>query len=360
MDTRRYFLAPRSGEKSYKNFLSTLKHGVPYGRIEPFLDGHGKDVLRRQEVIYAWANRAGKKAEWERMQPGDTVIFYSKGAFVMAGDVIYKQHSDQLALAMWPADENGQPWSYTYFLTNLRYFKIPLSVFNALSGYKLVALMGFLEINSERLIQLLTHYKSIEDLFVAFSDETSDEIPRPEERVYVNVSTETKTSLSNSTVVAYEPPADASRVSKKQTGYVDFDEINKRNAKTGSLGEEIVLNFERDYLTAKGRADLAEKVVQLSLENTYAGYDIASYDEYGNEKKIEVKATVISQPINFSFNMSRNEIRVAEASDNYYVYLVYGIGTEKPKIHILANPFRDKGLLALEPISYIVKGKFAK
>src|SRR5690606_38241357 len=100
-------------------------------------------------------------------------------------------------------------------------------------------------------------------------------------------------------------------IKKKRSGYVDFDEVNRHRAKIGSLGEEIVVRYEKNHLLSKGRADLAEKVCQLSLEDTYAGYDIVSFDENGNEKKIEVKSTVIKQPENFSFNISKNEKTVA-------------------------------------------------
>lgn len=355
----KYFLAPRSGEKSHKNYLSTLRHGVPYGRIEPFLEESGKKILRQEEVIYAWGNRAGKKAEWMRMEAGDTVIFYANKSFVMAGDVIYKQHSDELALAMWPADEKGQPWSYTFYLSNLRYFRIPLSVFNALTGYRFTALMGFLEMNEERKNQLLQHYKSLEDFFESFSDELSGELPKQEERVYVNVPVTVSPELSTKGIVAYQPPPASNKTGKKRSGYVDFDEVNKRHARTGSLGEEIVLKYEKDSLVTCGRADLAEKVSQLSLQDTYAGYDILSYDENGNEKMIEVKATTDKQQLNFSFNISRNEKRVAEASDNYFIYLVYGVHTDRPKVHILRSPFKEPGFLTLEPKSFIVKGKFA-
>ena len=355
----RYFLAPRSGEKSYQNFLSTIKHGVPYTRIEPHLTDEGKKLLRNQEVIYSWGNREGKKNEWEKMELGDTVIFYAQGDLVMAGKIIYKQYSPGLALAMWPPDENGQPWAYTFFLSELRYFKIPLSHFNLVSGYKFRAVMGFQEITEPYKEKILAHYKDFDAMFNAFSDEESIEIPKPNERIYINISSQVAPELSDRTITAYVPPAvmEAGK-KKKKSGYVDFDEMNRHRAKVGSMGEEVVLRFEKSFLVSKGHKDLADKVHQLSLEDTYAGYDIASYDESGNEKKIEVKATVIEQPENFSFNISKNEKAVAEASDNYFIYLVYGVNTEKPKIHIIKNPFKNGDHLTIEPAGFIVKGKF--
>lgn len=355
----RYFLAPRSGEKSYQNFLSTVKHGVPFSRIEPHLSDEGKKVLKSEEIIYSWGNREGKKNEWGKMNNGDIVIFYAHGELVMAGNIIFKQHSPQLALAMWPPDENGQPWSYTFFLNNLRYFKIPLSHFNLVSGYSFRAVMGFQEITAPYRDRILSHYKDFNALFDTFSDAESVEIPKADERVYVNINSQVSPEISNKVIVKYEPSAPTDSKRKKKTGYVDFDEVNRHRAKIGSLGEEVVLRFERNRLRASGRVDLADKVRQLSLEDTYAGYDIVSYHENGDEIKIEVKATVIEQPENFSFNISKNERMVAENSDNYFIYLVYGVNTSTPKVHIVKNPFKNGDHLVIEPVNFIVRGRFS-
>src|SRR3989338_2533203 len=142
----RYFLAPRSGERAYENHLSTIKHGVPFERINPHLTEEGRKILSGREVIYAWGNRSAKRASWERMQKGDLILFYANKQFVMSGKVIYKQHSPDLALAMWPPDDKGHPWEYTFFLGELKSFEIPLNTFNKVSGYNFQALQGFQEI----------------------------------------------------------------------------------------------------------------------------------------------------------------------------------------------------------------------
>lgn len=355
----RYFLAPRSGETSYKNFLSTIKYGVPYNNIEPYLTQEGKDILQKQEVIYSWGNREGKRSEWKKIQNGDVVIFYARGYLVMAGKVIYKQHSDDLALAMWPQDENGQPWSYTFFLSQLEYIKIPLKYFNMVSDYKLRMVQGFQEITASHRNKILSHYKTFDDMFREFPDMESVEIPRADERVYINISSQVAPELSTKEVVAYNPSAVVEvGKRKKKSGYVDFDEINKHRVKVGSMGEGVVLRYERERLMSQGRKDLADKVRQLSLEDTYAGYDIISFDEDGREKKIEVKATAAEQAKDFSFHISKNEKHVAENSDNYSIYLVYGVNSEKPKIHIISNPFASSNHLSVEPTNFRVKGQF--
>ena len=116
-----YFLAPRSGEKSYKNFQSTIKNGIPLDRISECLTPSEIKILSSEDIVYAWGNREGTKTAWESMQIGDTVIFYAQGVLVMTGEVYLKKHSSEMALKMWPPDDNGKPWEYTFFLKNLKY-----------------------------------------------------------------------------------------------------------------------------------------------------------------------------------------------------------------------------------------------
>ena len=70
------FLAPRSNETSYKNFLSTIEGGVDYSFVEPYLTKKGKKLLSGQKKIFAWGNKETKKSSWDKMSDGDLVLFY--------------------------------------------------------------------------------------------------------------------------------------------------------------------------------------------------------------------------------------------------------------------------------------------
>ncbi|MGZ6005362.1 MAG: hypothetical protein ACXWLH_04395, partial [Candidatus Saccharimonadales bacterium] len=169
-----YFIAPRSGEKSYKNFQSTIKHGVPYENIAEHLTEEGKERLLSQPIIYSWGNRAGTSSQWDRMNYGDIVMFYSKGVLVMYGEVYYKQHSSALAEAMWPLDENNKAWEYTFFLKNLRYIKMPMKAFNVIAGYKPnFIVQGFMHLKGEHLRLIENQYETIENLLETFSTSQS-------------------------------------------------------------------------------------------------------------------------------------------------------------------------------------------
>jgi hypothetical protein len=71
--------------------------------------------------------------------------------------------------------------------------------------------------------------------------------------------------------------ASENAMARRQRNYrgrkVDFDVIDDLNRRLGSRGEDLVLDYERQRLTAVGRRDLAEKVKRISqTEGDGAGY----------------------------------------------------------------------------------------
>jgi len=87
---------------------------------------------------------------------------------------------------------------------------------------------------------------------------------------------------------------------------------DERNRRLGIAGEEHVLRLERTLLRQAGRDDLARKVRWVSREDgDGAGYDIASFDQYGTSRLIEVKTT--NGWARTPFHISCNELNVAEA-----------------------------------------------
>ena len=141
-----------------------------------------------------------------------------------------------------------------------------------------------------------------------------------------------------------------------KTKLIDFEEENKKHRRLGERGEKIVRNAERDSLKKMGRADLANRIRQISKENTSAGYDILSFEEDGRKKYIEVKSTNNSPSSTVNFLITSNEWEKAEELKNYYIYIVFNVKSEKPKIGKLRDPFSLQGKgLTLTPISFRVE-----
>jgi len=136
---------------------------------------------------------------------------------------------------------------------------------------------------------------------------------------------------------------------------VDFERENRIHKLLGNRGELIVFNLEKQYLRNIDRKDLAEKVEWVSKRDDSLGYDILSFEESGEEKYIEVKATTYSPDSYATFLISSNQYEKAKTLPNYYFYIVFNAKSTSPKIWRIKNPanYENKGL-TLKPINYKV------
>lgn len=181
------FLAPRSNETSYKNFLSTIESGIDYLIVEPHLSTDGKKILAPNKKIFAWGNKESKKPSWDKMEKGDLVLFYKgkegdekESKFLYAGKVLFKQHSKDLGLSLWPPKKGEEPWTCVFFLEELAPVYIPISVITDLSkGYHFSMVQGFMPINEEARENLIKEYGTIDNFIKKFkvtdlSEETTE------------------------------------------------------------------------------------------------------------------------------------------------------------------------------------------
>ncbi|HAS6394553.1 TPA: DUF3427 domain-containing protein [Vibrio parahaemolyticus] len=129
----------------------------------------------------------------------------------------------------------------------------------------------------------------------------------------------------------------------KRTGKTNWAERDERNRNLGLAGEKLVIQSEIQKLIDLGRSDLADKVEHVAKDNDYAGYDVLSFDEQGNEKYIEVKTT--KQSKGTAFFISRNEVEVSvEKGDQYWLYRVYNLdeSTGVANFYSLQGPVDQK------------------
>lgn len=107
----------------------------------------------------------------------------------------------------------------------------------------------------------------------------------------------------------------------------------------GNIAERYVLEFEMKRLSQEQNKNNAGKINLVSLQNVYAGYDIASFDSGDSEefdRFIEVKS---SQYHKVHFFISKNEIKKArQESDKYWLYYVKMKGRKPIKLQIFRNP----------------------
>src|SRR6185369_10702737 len=108
----------------------------------------------------------------------------------------FKKHSPELALAMWPRDERGNPWEYTFFLRNLKYISIPIKVYNSIVGHKPKTIVqGFKRIKDEYVHKISVQYGSIEEMLGLFKNENSNEMPSINDKLYINIPKEIKPQI---------------------------------------------------------------------------------------------------------------------------------------------------------------------
>lgn len=135
-------------------------------------------------------------------------------------------------------------------------------------------------------------------------------------------------------------------------GKPDYEKEARKLKKLGDRGEKVVMDLEIKTLQEAGRNDLAEKVDRVSLKSDLFGYDILSFETDGTEKYIEVKATR-AKVGSANFFFTANELREAKESKNYFIYMVYDVVSESPKVWVIKNPFQPvNSNTVMTPINY--------
>jgi hypothetical protein len=74
------------------------------------------------------------RTKWEKIQPGDVVVFTGKKRVFATGIVKSKFQNAALAKRLWGIDDNSATWEYMYALSDIAETDIPYSKFNELLG----------------------------------------------------------------------------------------------------------------------------------------------------------------------------------------------------------------------------------
>lgn len=139
---------------------------------------------------------------------------------------------------------------------------------------------------------------------------------------------------------------------------VDYIKKAQNDLKYGLMGEELVLEYEKDRMRSLGKIDLVDSVKWASKESDSFGYDIQSFDMVNGKIVpiyIEVKTT--SSPVDVDFFVSVNELEKSkELADSYYVYRIYDVNSTEPQM------YRAKGEITknfiLDPVTFRARYKY--
>lgn len=214
--------------------------------------------------------------------------------------------------------------------------------------------------NNDDIMKGWSIYKFAKFLYYLFGSPTNDKVKgvidvessKPMVEVFPAISdVNYKIIQLNTKSIPTPDPA----TSSKRNDKVDFEGKNRNNKRLGDRGELIVLQSEIDKLKKCGKRNYIKNIKHISKENDAAGYDVLSYDEWGNEIYIEVKSTRAKQG-EANFYLTSNELERAKGDMNYWVYIVFEANTANPKIWRLNNPFENnKDDISLVPVAYKVR-----
>ena len=156
------------------------------------------------------------------------------------------------------------------------------------------------------------------------------------------------------------PPPPIQQVEENQNTYlprriskINYLEQEQRNTQLGTLGEQLVIEYEKWRLIRAGKTNLAHQIEWIARDQgDGAGFDILSRNTNGSDRFIEVKTTKLSKytPI----YISRNELMFSQANaSQYFLYRVFQYGGS-PKLFTKNGPLDE--VCNIEPVQYV--GRF--
>lgn len=165
---RNIFLAPRSNETAYTNYMSSMQ-GKTLNELEPYLSHEDIKQLEGDERYFVWGCQPSMESRWQQMRKGDYILFYSRGKFISFGELKFKKKSEKLALGLWPkSDESGKAWSCVFFVENVQEINLPIQTFSQLTGYNMDRVQGFMQV-TRGLDGIIKEYGSTDNFMLSLS-----------------------------------------------------------------------------------------------------------------------------------------------------------------------------------------------
>ncbi len=149
------------------------------------------------------------------------------------------------------------------------------------------------------------------------------------------------------------------RITQPKLGKIDYIKKAKKDAESGLLGEELVLQYEKERLIQLGYTNLAEDIRWVSQESDTYGYDILSYEinSKGNPYEIKIEVKSSTSKVDTEFFVSKNEYEKSKLyAKNYCLYRVYDVRGEHPKFYRAFGSLDDN--FYLDPVTYMARYKY--
>ena len=149
------------------------------------------------------------------------------------------------------------------------------------------------------------------------------------------------------------------KITHPNVGKIDYLKKARKDAEAGLLGEELVLQYEKDRLASDGMIEYVDNIKWVSQESDRYGYDIISYnrDAHGVVKEIKIEVKTTTSKVDTEFFVSKNELEKShEYAETYCIYRVYDVKSEHPKFYRAFGALEDNFIL--DPVTYMARYKF--
>lgn len=138
-------LQPCSGKNARRHFEETIERRVGLEDCAPFMSAEALAELEKvsePDGLLFWGATPGEKLQhvvkWERIQPGDVILFAQDGRLFARSFVSHKIRNENLARHLWGTTrtKNGleQTWELMFSITPYKQIDIPYSLLNQLIG----------------------------------------------------------------------------------------------------------------------------------------------------------------------------------------------------------------------------------
>lgn len=120
---RKVFIVTASGSEAQGHYQDTIIKKRNPEEISKFISLDENKQLDniyhgRGFAIWGATPGSGNTNTWSKMSPGDYVVFYQQGKFILIGEVAYKVKNKELANFLWGVNNQGETWENTYFIIN--------------------------------------------------------------------------------------------------------------------------------------------------------------------------------------------------------------------------------------------------
>jgi hypothetical protein len=164
-------LQPAGGPAAAAHFNKTIRKPVSLRDILPFVTEADARELRAhypKGAARVWGVTPGdnfrNKRKWERVEPGDVVLFCGGGEAFAYAFVGHKLHSRALAIELWDKDAEGRTWEYIYFVSEPMTHSIGYRQLARALDFSLdYVVLGFTVLDPEKSSRVLDEFNLVDD-----------------------------------------------------------------------------------------------------------------------------------------------------------------------------------------------------